>query len=41
MRAQNGNKIENDPHYSVEGYKIFGNRLAEKAIELIKKNDQP
>ncbi len=37
---QYGDKIENDVHYSVEGYKIFGKRLADKAIELIESNAQ-
>lgn len=35
---KNGQKIKNDAHYSVEGYKTFGKRLADKAIELIKNN---
>jgi hypothetical protein len=35
-----GQKIKNDVHYSVEGYKTFGKRLADKAIELIKNNAQ-
>lgn len=30
-----GRKIENDLHYSAEGYEEFGKRLAEKAIGLI------
>ena len=33
-----GQKIKNDLHYSEEGYRIFGQRLAEKTIELIKAN---
>ena len=32
-----GKEIKNDLHYSADGYKIFGTRLAEKAIALIKK----
>lgn len=35
---QYGEEIKNDIHYSVEGYKIFGQRLADKAIELIENN---
>jgi len=30
-----GKAIQNDLHYSVEGYKLFGERLAEAAIGLI------
>jgi hypothetical protein len=33
-----GKKIKNDLHYSAEGYKIFGTRMAEKSIKLIKAN---
>lgn len=33
-----GRTIKNDLHYSVEGYKVLGQRFAEKAIELIKPN---
>ncbi|MCM8539111.1 MAG: sialate O-acetylesterase [Lentisphaeraceae bacterium] len=33
----NGKLIKNDMHYSVEGYKILGQRLADKAINLINK----
>jgi len=29
--------IKNDLHYSAEGYKTFGKRMAEAAIEQIKK----
>ncbi|MEE2639540.1 MAG: sialate O-acetylesterase [Planctomycetota bacterium] len=36
-----GKKIENDLHYSAEGYRIFGNRLAEKAIQLVEAGQQP
>ncbi|MDF1858616.1 MAG: sialate O-acetylesterase [Verrucomicrobiales bacterium] len=32
-----GKKISNDLHYSAEGYKIFGERMAEKAAALIGK----
>ena len=32
-----GNQIRDDLHYSVSGYKLFGGRLAEKAIQLIEK----
>ncbi len=32
-----GKQIKNDLHYSAEGYIIFGQRLADKAITLIKK----
>ncbi len=35
-----GQKIINDLHYSVEGYKHFGKRLAAKSIELINHNAQ-
>ena len=31
-----GKEIKNDLHYSAQGYKVFGQRLADKAIELIK-----
>ncbi|WPJ96318.1 sialate O-acetylesterase [Coraliomargarita algicola] len=33
---QDGQIIENDLHYSVEGYEVFGRRLAEAAIRLIR-----
>ncbi|MGB0372757.1 MAG: sialate O-acetylesterase [Opitutales bacterium] len=33
-----GKAISNDLHYSVEGYKVFGQRLAEAAIALIEQN---
>ena len=32
-----GKMVQNDLHYTVDGYKIFGDRLAEKAIGLIQK----
>jgi hypothetical protein len=34
-KNRRGKEIANDLHYSAEGYKEFGRRLAEKAIELI------
>jgi hypothetical protein len=34
-----GHQIENDLHYSVEGYRLLGQRLAEAAISLVKIND--
>ena len=36
-KNRKGKDIKNDLHYSVGGYKIFGTRLAEKSIDLIKK----
>lgn len=36
-KNRQGKEIKNDLHYSAEGYVTFGNRLAEKAIGLIKK----
>ncbi len=36
-KNRKGKVIKDDLHYSAEGYVIFGNRLAEKAIELIGK----
>ena len=33
-----GKTIKNDLHYSVDGYKTFGKRLADKAIHLIGNN---
>lgn len=33
-----GKKIKNDLHYSKDGYDIFGTRLAETSIKLIKEN---
>jgi hypothetical protein len=35
-----GNTMVDDLHYSQEGYKVLGERFAEKAIELIKKSEQ-
>ncbi|MCP5535957.1 MAG: acetyl xylan esterase [Akkermansiaceae bacterium] len=34
-KNRQGKVIKNDLHYSVAGYKLFGQRLAEKAIALI------
>jgi lysophospholipase L1-like esterase len=34
----NGKEVTNDLHLTKEGYKILGERFAEKAIELIQKN---
>lgn len=33
-----GKEIQNDLHMSVEGYKIMGDRFADKSIQLIKNN---
>jgi len=33
---RDGKEVINDLHYSVEGYRVFGERLAEKSIKLIK-----
>ena len=38
---KSGKKIKNDLHYSVEGYKEFGRRLADKSIALIQGKNQP
>jgi hypothetical protein len=38
---RSGQAINNDLHYSAEGYVIFGQRLADKAIALIKKSAAP
>ncbi len=35
-RNWEGHEIENNLHYSVEGYNILGQRFADKAIQLIK-----
>jgi len=35
-KNRRGKEIKDDLHYSAEGYKVFGSRLAEKAIGLIK-----
>lgn len=39
-KNKKGKEINNDLHYSVEGYKTLGKRFAEKTIELIKNNAQ-
>ncbi|MFG0253281.1 MAG: sulfatase-like hydrolase/transferase, partial [Phycisphaerales bacterium JB038] len=36
-----GNRIDNDLHYSVEGYRILGERFAQEAIALIRRRKQP
>ena len=36
-KNRKGKEIKNDLHYSAKGYVMFGKRLAEKAIGLIKK----
>ena len=36
-KNRRGKEISNDLHYSAEGYKTFGSRLAESAIGLIEK----
>jgi hypothetical protein len=33
---RNGKAIQNDLHYSAEGYKTLGRRFAESALKLIK-----
>lgn len=35
-----GKPIKNDLHYSADGYKVFGTRLADKAISLIRKREK-
>ncbi|MFK7910435.1 MAG: sialate O-acetylesterase [Akkermansiaceae bacterium] len=37
-KGKGGKSLRNDLHYTKDGYKTFGKRLADKAIELIKKN---
>lgn len=37
-KNRKGKDIKDDLHYSVEGYKTFGTRLAEKSIKLIKQH---
>ncbi len=39
-KNRRGNEIKDDLHYSAEGYKVFGERLAEKAIGLIRKQGE-
>ena len=34
-------QLRDDLHYTQEGYKILGQRFAEKAISLIKRNQHP
>ena len=36
-----GNPIENDLHYSVEGYRVLGERFAREAIALIRRGARP
>lgn len=36
-KNKKGKKIKNDLHYSVQGYKILGERFAKEAISLLKK----
>lgn len=36
-KNRRGKPIKNDLHYSGEGYKLLGQRMADKALELIKK----
>jgi len=37
---KDGEKVVNDLHYIKEGYDILGTRFADKAIELIKKEEK-
>jgi hypothetical protein len=37
-KNKRGNEIKDDLHYSVAGYKTFGQRLADESIKLIKKH---
>ena len=37
---RNGDEIKNDLHMSADGYKIMGERFAEKAIQLIRNNEK-
>ena len=37
-KNRRGKEIKNDLHYSAEGYKVFGKRLADKAIGLIRQH---
>ena len=39
-KNKRGKEIKDDLHYSVEGYRTFGKRLADKSIELIKKHSK-
>lgn len=36
-----GKDIEDDLHYSVDGYRLLGSRFAEKAIDLIRSREKP
>ncbi len=38
---KDGDKVINDLHYTADGYRILGERFAEKAIALIKKATRP
>ena len=38
--SRKGKEINNDLHYSAEGYRTLGRRFAEKSIDLINKYDQ-
>ncbi len=38
-KDKNGKDIINNLHMSEEGYRIMGERFAEKAIQLIREND--
>ncbi len=38
-KDKNGKDIQNDLHMSDKGYKMMGERFAEKAIQLIRDND--
>ena len=37
-KAASGKEVKNDVHYTVEGYKLLGQRFAASAIKLINKN---
>jgi len=37
-KIRQGKDIENDLHYSAEGYKVLGERFAEQALKLIRIN---
>ena len=39
-KNRRGKAIKDDLHYSGEGYKILGQRFAEKALAIIKKNER-
>lgn len=40
-RNWDGKLIQNDIHYSVEGYNVLGKRFANQSISLIKQSPQP